>query len=348
MLSDSLTEQAKVRIQYTTSWDLLIRYFVGAPLMISGMYLVGGAVIQIFALSPWQISEWIVDISAFVGGFAGGVWAFGHFIEPELSTLSSWLYLNTSLRVRAKWKDAEILSPLFMMSANGAWYPLNDVRKYDKSERLAIVYAIARKTRRLKDIEYEMPKSQSYGEAGNRRRVSQRVLLLAALLVGAGLMKFAYEHGTLQTSSNRAPNPRFSGVPVEPSTTQNLPVTGLYRDYSNTVRIAPLTIRTSNGGQNYFVKLVDYLSEETSMTYFIRSGQSINIDVPIGEYEIRYATGKVWYGESILFGNQTQYSKADRVFSFSRTTDGVSGYTIELISQPSGNLRTARISPSEW
>jgi hypothetical protein len=49
-----------------------------------------------------------------------------------------------------------------------------------------------------------------------------------------------------------------------------------------------------------------------------------------------------------LFGTETTYSKADSTFDF--TFDGYqySGYTVELIMQRNGNLRTSGIQPSQW
>ena len=62
----------------------------------------------------------------------------------------------------------------------------------------------------------------------------------------------------------------------------------------------------------------------------------------------KYATGKTWYGTEHLFGPETIYSEADKTFIFARKENGYSGYTIELILQQFGNLRTQKIQKSEW
>lgn len=113
--------------------------------------------------------------------------------------------------------------------------------------------------------------------------------------------------------------------------------------------VAPLKIKTSTvGGNHYFVKIVNLEDKRSIGSYFIRSGESIDIKVPLGTYEIKYATGTNWYGLNYLFGPDTYYSKADSTFNF--TFDGYqySGYTIELIMQADGNLSTSGLKPSQW
>ncbi len=138
------------------------------------------------------------------------------------------------------------------------------------------------------------------------------------------------------------PAPAFS-QPVQP-----LPQTG-----DNTASlsngVAPLNIKTSPaGGYHYFVKIVNTATNQEIGSYFIRSGGILDIQVPIGTYEIKYATGKQWYGTTYLFGPETSYSKADSLFTFSFDGYQYSGYTVELIMQQNGNLRTSGIQPNQW
>jgi Zn finger protein HypA/HybF involved in hydrogenase expression len=113
--------------------------------------------------------------------------------------------------------------------------------------------------------------------------------------------------------------------------------------------VAPLSIKTSpSGGYHYFVKIVDVVSHQELGSYFIRSGEIVEIKVPVGTYEIKYASGKQWYGIGHLFGPETAYSKAESLFTFSFDGYQYSGYTVELIMQRNGNLRTSGIQPSQW
>jgi curved DNA-binding protein CbpA len=113
--------------------------------------------------------------------------------------------------------------------------------------------------------------------------------------------------------------------------------------------VAPLKIKTSSaGGYHYLVKIVNLLNNQPIGSYFIRSGESIDIKIPLGTYEIRYASGTKWQGSDYLFGSETTYSKADSTFNFSFDGNKYSGYTIELIIQQNGNLRTSEIQPSQF
>lgn len=129
--------------------------------------------------------------------------------------------------------------------------------------------------------------------------------------------------------------------------TRPLPPTGIYSDtYMD--RVAPFEVITSQDGNHYFIKLEDYYTDRTVMTFFIREGGSIDTTVPLGTYTIKYAIGKDWYGEEKLYGADTKYYKTDEVFEFTESYDGISGWTIELISQTGGNLSTDRINENDW
>lgn len=149
-----------------------------------------------------------------------------------------------------------------------------------------------------------------------------------------------------QPSTEKPTNQKTTSAFSQPI--QPLPQTGdNTASFSNGV--SPLSIKTSlSGGYHYFVKIVDVISQRELGSYFIRSGGMLEIKVPVGTYEIRYASGKQWYGTGHLFGPETAYSKAESLFNFSFDGYQYSGYTIELIMQQNGNLRTSGIQPSQW
>lgn len=154
--------------------------------------------------------------------------------------------------------------------------------------------------------------------------------------------------------------PKNKGLPpsadarhAQQAPTFNQPVQPLPQTGANNATfgkgVAPLSIKTSAaGGYHYFVKIVSSVTAQELGSYFIRSGEVLDIDVPTGTYEIRYATGKQWYGTNYLFGPETIYSKADSTFNFSFDGYQYSGYTVELIMQQNGNLSTSGIEPSQW
>lgn len=138
--------------------------------------------------------------------------------------------------------------------------------------------------------------------------------------------------------------PRESDFDIKP---KSLPSNGTWWDYTSKAKVAPLKVSVSSG-RNYYIKLVDNGSDEPVLTLFIRDGQSARVDVPIGTYEMRYATGDTWYGPEHLFGPETDRYKAESKFFFYRDGGQVSGYSVELVIQEGGNLDTRRIPESEF
>ena len=110
---------------------------------------------------------------------------------------------------------------------------------------------------------------------------------------------------------------------------------------------APLEIRTP-AGEDYFIRLVPLNSKTPVMEAYIRGGSSLRVNVPLGTYTLKYATGDTWYGPALLFGKDTLYSKADADLDFRETREGYSGYTVELIKQRHGNLHTSSLSAGDF
>jgi hypothetical protein len=130
------------------------------------------------------------------------------------------------------------------------------------------------------------------------------------------------------------------------------PSQGLYRSYYySSNALAPLTIRTATGS-NYFVKLEDATTGMPVMSFFIYGGTTLNAEVPLGSFVLKYATGKSWCSDDNLFGQDTTTNKAAYVFTFKQefTVDGytLSHHTVELIQQKQGNLRTHTIPRNQF
>lgn len=132
---------------------------------------------------------------------------------------------------------------------------------------------------------------------------------------------------------------------------QKLPENGAYRrhwsHYEGEV-LAPLRISTAGGSPNHFVKVVEWDTGAPILTVFIRSGQTVQVQVPLGSYRLKYAAGSEWYGERHLFGPDTSYARAESRFDFTVERNQVSGFRVELIKQVGGNLKTANIRPEDF
>lgn len=169
-------------------------------------------------------------------------------------------------------------------------------------------------------------------------------LILAGILGGVLVMD-EYQspakpsYAASKTAQHVNPQPDYPPVAIRP---------GIQRINTNAERIAPLRIKTPLGTESYFVKLTQSATGVAVMTFYIHGGQTFDTEVPLGSYRIKYATGDVWYGETHLFGPETQYSEADKVFQFAVNGNQISGYTVELIRQRGGNLHTKSIAPSQF
>ncbi|MEW5912865.1 MAG: DnaJ domain-containing protein [Thermodesulfobacteriota bacterium] len=112
--------------------------------------------------------------------------------------------------------------------------------------------------------------------------------------------------------------------------------------------IAPLVIVTNDPDINHLIKVSNINNKEDVVCMFIQGAQRQKHLIPLGSYEIKYAAGKTWYGVRYLFGPDTIFGKADKIFDFKKTGNEVHGYQIRLYKVPHGNLRTKQISPFDF
>lgn len=157
-------------------------------------------------------------------------------------------------------------------------------------------------------------------------------------------------------SSNSAPSKQVAPEPsilfeidepeIELPPEQPIPESGTYWNSTDREEEAPFTIQTSGTGF-YFIKLVT-LKNETAMEFFVHAGDTIEFDVPLGSYRMRYAAGEKWYGEEELFGPDTSCSKSNNIFDFHVYNDRIRGYSVTLYKIPGGNMQTYKIPRSEF
>ena len=166
--------------------------------------------------------------------------------------------------------------------------------------------------------------------------------LIAAVILNGNVSQKWFKHSSeAYPISNRSVQ-----KPLAPE--QPLPTTGIVHQRIAERRVAPFQI-TAAEGNHYLLKLVDLYDGEEALSIFVRGGSKIEIDVPVGLYEVRYASGKVWYGYNYLFGPETVYSKADKTFRFEISDNQTQGYSITLQQVfMEGNLREQHIKPEEF
>ncbi|MFC3531510.1 hypothetical protein ACFOLG_04865 [Vogesella facilis] len=109
-------------------------------------------------------------------------------------------------------------------------------------------------------------------------------------------------------------------------------------------RVAPFTVKTPDGSNSYYLKLVDANTNQPVMSLFVFPAQEYRSTVPLGAYKLRYAHGPIWYGSEHFFGPQTTFMEANSVFNFTQEGQHLKGHIVSLIKQPMGNLPTQEIS----
>ena len=150
------------------------------------------------------------------------------------------------------------------------------------------------------------------------------------------------------SSSSTKPNTSYTSTPrstystskptTPPSVTK--PSTGyiFYNKYGDNP--CELDI-TNNFNNDIYCKFVDK-SGTVVKRFYVRSNTTAKIPMPVGTYELRFASGSTWYGESQLFGSYTSYSKDPDAYTFSygdvwtvtyyTTTNSSGGDSVKKIS----------------
>lgn len=99
---------------------------------------------------------------------------------------------------------------------------------------------------------------------------------------------------------------------------------------------------TASGSSSYVVKLKTETGAEV-VCFYIRAGETVTIGVPAEYLYVYFAAGETWYGEDLLFGADTTYSKDDEVLDFVE-------YSWEYTLYPvvNGNFSETPIDESEF
>ena len=110
--------------------------------------------------------------------------------------------------------------------------------------------------------------------------------------------------------------------------------------------VAPFLIK-SDGDKNYYVMLADPVSGQQKLGVFVRGGDTVEINVPLGTYEMIFNSGKDWFGKDELFGEFMACEKADTLAVFKETPEAYKGCSITLYSVEDGNLSTKKIPATD-
>lgn len=170
---------------------------------------------------------------------------------------------------------------------------------------------------------------------------------LALICISSNIGKPSAPTATAAEAANTPVTAQPSSPPASTMKPFPVPDSGevLYHDQQD--RVAPFTIETSGSGY-YVVKLKDHISGVDVLCVFIHAGDTVDVDVPLGDFDLFYASGDVWYGLKCLFGDATVCSKSTSLFDFSEIDGYVSGWTVTLYPVYNGNMQTVSIGIDEF
>ena len=150
---------------------------------------------------------------------------------------------------------------------------------------------------------------------------------------------------TTETTTEATTEPVETTVPYE---TVAKPETGLVNRYSKKSRVAPFTVKTSADDADYFVKLVNKETGQVDYEYYINTGDTLDVEVALGTYTLKYASGETWYGPEHLFGPDTAYYAGGEDLNFYQSGTTIHGFSVTLYKVIGGNFDTTTIDPEDF
>ena len=161
--------------------------------------------------------------------------------------------------------------------------------------------------------------------------------ILSDLLINYGFVEFMFNNAIENVLGYK----ELSLHPLD------LPKSGVLHNYTGREAIAPFEIKTQPG-ENYYIKLVDAISGKTKIVIFLRGGETKKMEIPLGSYKIKRASGETWYGEKYLFGHNTTYTTSDEWLNFKISGPYVEGHTLTLYKVANGNFSTKSIKAEDF
>lgn len=167
------------------------------------------------------------------------------------------------------------------------------------------------------------------------------------------LLLFAFIIGVIALfvmSSNNRPvqSPINYSLPENPVLKQvPMPKTGIIKRVNFDFTDAQLTINVERKNSVY-LKLLDPTTEKELLVVFVRSGDSLAVDLPSGDYVLLYAEGKKWYGDELYFGRNTHFARAVDLFDIPQYPQGISKKSLIFYERIHGNLKSKQINLSQF
>lgn len=180
------------------------------------------------------------------------------------------------------------------------------------------------------------------------------LLLVALILVSSILASLPKKAGTPEPRPE--PEAEAAGDSIQPVASGRCFVEPDYEP------MCPIEIQV-NGERAYYIYL-EYVWEpedsydsrlpivsspqEEDMAFYVESGSSAELYVPIGVYRVYYASGYSWQGPEELFGEDTEYNRDIYLLDFYTDEESAYGYTLELWDDTENNPDMEPIAPEDF
>ncbi len=111
---------------------------------------------------------------------------------------------------------------------------------------------------------------------------------------------------------------------------------------------APFTVTAPDQGDKFYaVRVTEVGTGRMVGLVPLRRGETVKVQVPLGQYEMIFASGSRWYGPEELFGFSGDKKKAVKTFNFYRSGNVISGNSVNLTDRINGNLQIRSVMPFE-
>ena len=241
--------------------------------------------------------------------------------------------------------DAELKQKMRLNLAyivRGAGIELHNTN-HDSQNALKVITAVKKAFSDIPDINTKLDedilalkKQINYQNVGKYKQEEKNngclISILAIFVLFIIIMIVSSVTGTSNTSSKTTPSSKPSSSisstpkPTATLTPQSMPASGKVFYSSTTDKPSSFKV-TNNGSSNYYMKFVKAGTNTKVITFFVRANSTVEIDMPAGNLELRYAYGSTWYGEKYLFGEETRYAKDEEYYDFTNYNWEISLYT---------------------
>lgn len=133
---------------------------------------------------------------------------------------------------------------------------------------------------------------------------------------------------------------RVLGLLPPTKSAQPFPATGAVVAYQEIAgqKLAGFTVdATSTGMTLHVVKVEEWNTQRPLLMTFVPGGSVVKLEVPLGIYRIKIASGDTWYGMDDLFGSATRVQTAEKPLQFYAEGNTITGHTLYLQAVTGGN-----------